>query len=193
MKHIKVFAISALLLSSNSGAQSNFPNYRDADSRLNATYRSLASALTQGGRLKLRNEQRAWIASRNRLCGKEAQNSCSTRMTNARETELQHLAMRSTPQSGQCFSTSVMKVGPRMDNDPDGLSGTSVNYRDGHYQVIPEPPKDVGLKIGDPVRLCVVHDQCPPGTSSATTYKTINLRSHRAFTAADTWHDCAGG
>ena len=63
MKHIKVFAISALLLSSNSGAQSNFPNYRDADSRLNATYRSLASALTQGGRLKLRNEQRAWIAS----------------------------------------------------------------------------------------------------------------------------------
>ncbi len=47
---------------------------------------------------------------------------------------------------------------------------------------------------GDPVRICLVSipKHCPPGDNRGRTYKTTNLRTHRAWTLPDSEHMCGG-
>ncbi|MEI9994521.1 MAG: lysozyme inhibitor LprI family protein [Rhizomicrobium sp.] len=78
-------------------------DYYKSDGKLNAVYKTLRAALDDGGRLKLRDAQRAWIQFRDQECRLEsAQNEggtiypmvyagCVTALTDARTRQLEQL------------------------------------------------------------------------------------------------------
>lgn len=194
MKHS--LPIAAIAFLSSFPALGQWSPYEKADAQLNAAYRALVDRVPNGERTTLRNAQRAWIANRNRLCGREARNSCAAKMTIARAHELdRQWVARFLPRVGQCFSTSVLEVGPRLEGDRDGSSGASISYRDGHFQVdYDSNPRKLGFRPGDSVRLCVVSlpQNCPLGDHRGVTYRTTNLTNGRTWAAADSGHECGG-
>lgn len=170
--------------------------YDEAEYQLNQAYRSLMLRLSPPERLKLRDLERAWIATRNRTCGREAKNACATRMSIARGRELdREWVSRFMPRIGECFSTTVKQVGTRLEGDSEESNGASVAYADGHYQVDYESsPKTLGFRAGDPARLCVVSlpRGCPIGDHRGIVYKAVDRATRRTWTAADSEHSCGG-
>lgn len=188
---------AAAMLSTGAEAQiDQLTNFDQANSELNEAYKAVITELPAGERNVLRDSERAWIASKNRNCGHEAQNSCAIRMTLQQADYLdRQWATRIAPRPRQCFSTTVKEVGNRLEGDDDDTSGTSISYADGHYQVdYDSSRRKLGFRAGDPVQLCVVSlpKDCPRGDHRGITYKTTDLVSHKTWIAADSEHMCGG-
>lgn len=172
--------------------------YDQAESNLTATYRALMAQLPPKERLDLRTGERAWIANRNRVCGFETRGECATTWTASRAQQLdRQWVERFMPHVGDCFSTTVAHVGPRLEGDSveDSAPGASVAYQDGHYQVDYESsPTALGFNVGDAVHLCVVDlpRGCPPGDHRGIDYEATDLVTGRTFRAADSEHECGG-
>lgn len=69
--------------------QADWTDYDEADLKLGAAYSGLMANTPPADRLKVRVDERAWIARRNTACGREAKNSCSVRFTKQRTAELE--------------------------------------------------------------------------------------------------------
>ncbi len=170
--------------------------YDQAETQLTDAYRSLMTDLRPRERLNLRNAESVWIANRNRQCGHGSRNACATEQTSIRAAELdRRWVARFMPHVGQCYSTSVAKVGPRLEGDTDEGDGASILYNDRHTQVDYESsPRKLGFTAGDPARLCVIAlpTNCPPGDHRGITYKATDLISRRTWIAQDSEHECGG-
>lgn len=94
---------------------------------------------------------------------------------------------------GDCARTTITEIGNRLGHTPG--SGSLVMFALGFFQVdydqIPEVDQS---KVGDPVRVCLVElpGDCPPGDERGKIYKTVNLRTHKSWTMADSSHMCGG-
>lgn len=94
---------------------------------------------------------------------------------------------------GACVQTRVTTLGTRLENVPD--SGTSISFANGVYLVDYDMVKAaMTSKIGDNVEVCLqsVPQNCPPGDERGKVYKVTNLRTHKAFSMADSQHECGG-
>lgn len=94
---------------------------------------------------------------------------------------------------GQCVTTSVSKVGTRLEGAPG--SGTSITFSNGIYLVDYETvPAAEASKHGDKVKLCLksLPTGCPPGDSRGKMYTATNLRTNGSFTLPDSEHACGG-
>lgn len=71
-------------------------DYDAQDARLNAVYKKLSASLDDAGRKALREEERQWIAGRDKACGVKpgtvAKNACTTTQTSFRADELEKRA-----------------------------------------------------------------------------------------------------
>lgn len=68
-------------------------DYDTQDARLNAVYKKLSGSLDDAGRKALREEERQWIAGRDKVCGVKpgtiVKNACTTTQTSFRADELE--------------------------------------------------------------------------------------------------------
>ena len=95
-------AFSAGAAAQDAGAH----DYDTQDARLNAAYKKLSASLDDAGRKALRDEERQWIAGRDKACGVKTgtvvKDTCTTTQTSFRADELEkRLGGRNTPASGQ--------------------------------------------------------------------------------------------
>lgn len=71
-------------------------DYDAQDARLNAVYKKLSASLDDAGRKALREEERQWIAGRDKACGVKhgtvVKNACTTTQTSFRADELEKRA-----------------------------------------------------------------------------------------------------
>lgn len=71
-------------------------DYDAQDARLNAVYKKLSGSLDDAGRKALRDEERQWIAGRDKACGVKpgtvVKNACTTTQTSFRADELEKRA-----------------------------------------------------------------------------------------------------
>jgi uncharacterized protein YecT (DUF1311 family) len=148
----------------------------NAEDDLRWSYRGLRLAYGPSGRAAVLTEQRSWIAARNKACGFETKNACTTDWTAQRAKILQGKLnkIENDPQRvrvGQCFSTKVKDRGGRFgraEGDEDYMSddGTAIEYADGHHMVDYDANTVVAKwRVGDAVRLCVTDlpKNCPKG------------------------------
>lgn len=94
---------------------------------------------------------------------------------------------------GDCFETTVVSVGPRLEGVPD--SGSTITYESGLSQI--DYARVAGIdnsQAGDRVRVCLVSvpENCPPGDDRGRVYTSTNLRTNETWTAPDSQHSCGG-
>lgn len=86
------FAAAAAASVQDTGAH----DYDTQDARLNAVYKKLSGSLDDAGRKALRDEERQWIAGRDKACGVTPgtvlKNTCTTTQTSFRADELEKRA-----------------------------------------------------------------------------------------------------
>ena len=82
-------AATAMATAQDTGAS----GYDAQDARLNAVYKTLSGSLDAAGRKVLRDEERQWIAGRDKACGVApgtvVKNTCTTTQTSFRADELE--------------------------------------------------------------------------------------------------------
>jgi uncharacterized protein YecT (DUF1311 family) len=179
--------------------------YSNAEDDLHWSYRGLRLAYGPSGRAAVLTEQRSWIAARNKACGFETKNACTTDWTAQRAKILQGKLnkIENDPQRvrvGQCFSTKVKDRGGRFgraEGDEDYMSddGTGIEYADGHTMVDYDANAVVAKwRVGDAVKLCVTDlpKNCPKGDYRGIGYKATNLRRKTSWVAGDSQHECGG-
>jgi len=121
--HFRWLVMAAFVFSGAAFAapqDSTSSNYDTQDARLNAAYRKLSQSLDDAGRKSLRDEERQWIASRDKACGvasgSVAKNDCTTDQTRARADELEkRLASAPSKTSGASKGAVAGDWGYRSD------------------------------------------------------------------------------
>lgn len=96
---------------------------------------------------------------------------------------------------GQCTTTQVAKIHPRLEGDPDYESGIAVGFSNGGYQVSYELDAAVrGSALNDDVVMCLtfVPRDCPPGDTRGRIYTVTNLRTRGTWSLPDSAHRCGG-
>jgi hypothetical protein len=100
---------------------------------------------------------------------------------------------------GQCVRTNVKTVETRLvdgsTNQPVAGSGSAISFANGGYQVsYDQLPSVDSSRVGDPVEMCLVSipRDCPAGDDRGREYRTINLRTHKAWRLPDAEHHCGG-
>jgi hypothetical protein len=100
---------------------------------------------------------------------------------------------------GDCTKTTIKAIETRLvdgsTNQPIPGFGSAVRFANGGYQVSYGTLATIEhSKKGDPVRMCLVKipGPCPKGDIRGRIYKTINLRTHKAWTLPDSQHSCGG-
>jgi len=98
---------------------------------------------------------------------------------------------------GECRTTRIIDIADRFGENINASteSGSSVNYRNGGYQVSYE--KEGALirsRVGDMVKMCLasIPQDCPPGDDRGKTYKVENLRTGERWELPDAQHMCGG-
>lgn len=169
----------------------------DAQVDLNNSYRALMSYLGPSGRVRLRDEERRWIAARIRRCGPGLEGPCVLAATRARtralEIRLDRLSASTFPRVGSCATSPITVIGPRLEGAPD--SGTTIVYRSGLHQVSYDViGSAMRSRIGDQVRSCVVSlpKHCPQGDHRGIVYSSYNQRTGQRWQAPDSQHQCNG-
>jgi len=80
--------IQILMLLAAQGS-SDWTPYDAADANLNTAYQAVMAHLSPAEKLRLRNEERAWIKSRDAKCGVSSRGACAVRFINARTAALE--------------------------------------------------------------------------------------------------------
>ena len=101
---------------------------------------------------------------------------------------------------GQCVSTRVAEVHPRLGGDgpvksTDYDAGTGVEFDNGGHQV--SYSREQGLITsypGDTVVMCLISipQACPPGDDRGRSYLVTNMRTKKTWTLPDSQHMCGG-
>jgi hypothetical protein len=94
---------------------------------------------------------------------------------------------------GDCVTTAVKMVGPRLEGMPD--SGSEIQYRNGLWQVTYDHlPAMATSRAGDAVKLCLTElpSDCPKGDDRGKVYHATNPRTHKSWDAMDSEHSCGG-
>ena len=101
---------------------------------------------------------------------------------------------------GQCVSTRVAEVHPRLGGDgpvksADYDSGTGVEFDNGGHQVsYNREPALMTSYPGDSVVMCLISipQLCPHGDDRGRSYLVTNLRTKKTWTLPDSQHMCGG-
>ena len=98
---------------------------------------------------------------------------------------------------GQCVSTQVASVTPRLEGEPPGSfeSGTAVNFTNGGHQVsYNREAALIASRPGDRVVMCLtkIPRDCPPGDDRGREYTVTNLRTRASWSLSDSQHLCGG-
>jgi uncharacterized protein len=101
---------------------------------------------------------------------------------------------------GQCVTTSVAQVTPRLDpghrpTSSDFGSGTAIVLVNGGYQVSYEREEALlRSQPGDTVLMCLtsIPHRCPVGDVRGRTYAATNLRTRTSWWLPDAEHSCGG-
>jgi hypothetical protein len=100
---------------------------------------------------------------------------------------------------GSCAKSSIKSIEPRIidsvKNRPVPGSGSAVRFANDGYQVAyAMVPAIEQSKKGDRVRICLVSipHNCPRGDERGRVYKTINLRTNKAWALPDAPRTCGG-
>jgi len=94
---------------------------------------------------------------------------------------------------GDRFTTTITKIGSRLDGDPD--SGTALWFADGHYVVDYKTFANIAhAHVGDTVWLTVtaLPAHCPPGDTRGIGYDVSDRRTGDIWHAGDAEHTCGG-
>jgi hypothetical protein len=176
--------------------------YFDADSDINDAYRGLMSYLGAAERVRLRDEERAWIAARDKRCGAGSKGPCAIaavrQRTHQLEARLDRISAPFFPRVGQCSMTTIKWVGSRLggaEDRYDADSGSAVAYENGLYGVdYSTIPGLRHARAGNRVRLCVASlpRRCPKDDHRGIMYSAQDLRTGARWTLSDSEHECWG-
>jgi uncharacterized protein YecT (DUF1311 family) len=120
--HVRWLAAMAMGLAFAAGAaaqDAGSHDYDTQDARLNAVYKKLSGSLDDAGRKALREEERQWIAGRDKACGVKpgtiVKNTCTTTQTSFRADELEKRARGAAAPSSHGATAVVGDWGYRTD------------------------------------------------------------------------------
>jgi hypothetical protein len=125
-----------------------------------------------------------WLAA----CGPGA-----VETTTSAETTSTAVAEALPQQVGDCTTTTVEEVGPRLEGVPD--SGSAILYANTLAQVSYDAVPGIDhSQVGDEVRLCLTSlpENCPPGDERGRVYEATNARTGESWSAMDSQHMCGG-
>ena len=112
----------------------------------------------------------------------------------------EHLQAAIPTKLGQCSSTAVVNVAPRLQSGDaiapaDFDSGTSVTFENNGFQVSYERENALlNSKRSDRVVMCLISipHHCPPNDDRGRIYVVTNLRTQQTWTLPDSQHSCGG-
>ena len=112
----------------------------------------------------------------------------------------EHLPAAVPTKIGQCSSTAVENVGPRLQSGDaivpgDFDSGTIIQFKNDSVQVSYERENALlNSKRSDKVVMCLISipHHCPPNDDRGRIYVVTNLRTQQSWTLPDSQHSCGG-